>query len=129
MRLKLRDLMSGVLGVAFLLGWIVGWEQLRIRRLQAVARAIRAEDTNDPLATYHSPEEALYASQRVMENAHMWAEGGPDLYGIIYGALIAACLVSLSISTCKSVEVELRKHRKAELSHDAAPPGVSRSLR
>jgi hypothetical protein len=107
MRLKLRDLMSGVLGVAVMLGWIVGWEQLCIRQLQAVARAILAEDTNDPLATYHSPEEALHASRRVMENAQMWAEGWPDPYGIIYGALIAVCLVSLSISTCKVVEVEL----------------------
>jgi hypothetical protein len=96
-----------------MLGWIVGWEQLRIRQLQAVAWAILAEDTDDPLATYHSSEEALCASRRVMDNAQMWAESWPDPYGIICGALIAVSLVGLSISICKAVEVELRKRRKA----------------
>jgi hypothetical protein len=113
MRLKLRDFTCGVLGVAFMLSSLVDWEHLRVRRLQAVARAILVEDTNEPLATYHSPEEALYASRRVMENAQMWAEGWPDPYRIICGALIAVCLVSLSISTCKVVEVELQMRRKA----------------
>ena len=73
-----------------MLGWIVRWEQLRIERLRATARAILTEDTNDPFATYHSQEEAIEASRRVIEDARLWAEGWPDPRHIVAGAILDA---------------------------------------
>ena len=80
MRLKVRELMAGVLAVAFLLGWVAGWEQARIRAVRASARSILAEGSIDPFTPYRSPQEKAEASQRVMEDARMWAKGWPDAY-------------------------------------------------
>jgi hypothetical protein len=72
-RFTVREVMIANLAVGILLAWIVSWEQRRVRMVREAARAILAEDTNDPFSGYYgSPREAVITeSQRVAESARM----------------------------------------------------------
>ncbi len=111
-RFTVRELMVAVLAAAILLGWVVSWEQLRVRGVRATARSILAEDTNDPLSSYASPEEAIAAAQRVGEKGHMWAGGWPDPHVVAGGAIVDFGVGGLALAISKAVAVGVRKGRR-----------------
>lgn len=108
--------MLGILAIAILLGWVVGWEQLRQRDLQGRLQAILVEDTNDPLSSYGNPQEALRASRRVEERARPWAEGGPSAAVVAGGLNVDFVVMGLALSINRAVCFERRKRRMSRES-------------
>ena len=112
-RFTVREIMFAILAVGILLAWLVGWEQLRISSVRETARAILREDTTDPLASYSSPQEAIAASQHVLQKARMWAEGGPGPFVIVGGAIIELSVIGLSLAIRKAIGLAVRRNRRA----------------
>lgn len=110
--LTVHEMMVMILGVGLLLGWIIGWEQLRIQERRGVARAILNEDPNDPLASRKTREEIIEASQYVENQARPWAEGWPRADVIACGVIIDLGVIGLTLSFSKLIALEVRKRRR-----------------
>jgi hypothetical protein len=113
-RFTVREMMIAILAVAILLAWIVFWEQIRMNRAREAAQAILAEDTNDPLSSYGSRQEAIVASERVGEKAAMWAEGWPSSHVVVFGIIVAFSVTGLTLAISKAISVESQRIRRAE---------------
>jgi hypothetical protein len=122
LRFTVRGIMIANLAVGIFLAWIVGWEDFRVRKAREAALAILAEDTNDPLSSYRSPQQAIAASRRFVEKAQMWAEGWPSSVEIVCGATLAYSVTGLALAISKAILVAVRRGRKPA-AHAVSPAG------